>query len=636
MAKNKGTFLIDEDISESLRKKIINKVKESLKKVEDTDNSELKTALQKRQDFFEGRHSLWTNVVGQTQKSQEGHIQASYNYVLKFCQKLHQTLTNNPPKIKVKSGDESDDIETLRAEGIEESVYKVLRENKFFPVIFKRTGMNQVRDGDFEIECTVQESEEKGRYIEINWTEDLTKLLIGWDDSAGTSFSWIAYRDKWSTSKIMRDFGYEAEPISEKETQSQSTGSHNNNEYGIFASASSSVQNVPTGQNSLPKARITDWWGYEVIKGKVKVVNIIFINDEAVQFLATDYKKIPKWIGHSFPVPGKPYSMSFIDPLVDPQLELNDRSSEEGDLVRIGAHMKFLVVNMPDFDADSVRPGSGQLIYLEGENVDFKPLQMTISTFPSDSYLNRVQDHLFNLGLPKITLAAGTAPYTGRVGAIQYQPFADIVTELRIQWEVVLTDLIKMIQQYFIDYFPELHPLLREHLVDEETGEGYDGELVIREVEFDWDNVLPLSRSDKVVDAATLRDRGAISLHTMLGEAGFRNPSEEIKKLKKEIKDPDMMTIREKFTQYAPGVVQAQLEAQKKQIEAQEQNAETMGMMEQAGQPTPKSPTPPLLTTEQNQRRGIPSGGGTPNGQTASPRGQVINTGQNINAKGGI
>ena len=118
-----------------------------------------------------------------------------------------------------------------------------------------------------------------------------------------------------------------------------------------------------------------------------------------------------------------------------------------------------------------------------------------------------------------------------------------------------------------------------------EASQSYsDGELVVRDIEFDWENVLPLSRSDKVIDASTLRDRSAISLHTYLEEAGFRDPGKEIKKIKKEVKDKELMAALPKFQQFAPGTVRAQLDAQKLQMQAQEDQAEMIGM----SQPQPK------------------------------------------------
>lgn len=647
MAKSRGSFVIDDSIPKTEIDKIADRVKESMTQMKG-ELAEREPVLMKRQDFFEGRHHRWTNVQGEMIKQVEGHILAVINYIYRFCQKLHQALTNSRPRIKIKPLDESDEIETLRAEMVEDLVYKVLNDNKFFDVVFKRCGMNQVRDADFMLSCKVIEDDVEGKHIEITPTEDLLKIMVLWDDASGSSFSGIIFKDKWTISKIKREFGYDAEPMAEKEIQSNSKGTHLTDQYGVFAtSTGETIPKVPTGQNKLPKAEILDYWGYEVFKKKgddqekVHVVNMVFINNDMKQFITTDYKKIPQFIGHSFVSPGKPWSMGFIDPLVDPQIELNDRTGEEGDLVRVGSHMKFLAVNMEDFDPDSVKPGSGQVIFIEGEDADFRPLISQFSNIPSETYLNRMIDHLHTLGLPKIALSSGTAPYTGRVAAIQYQPIVDVITDLRIQWETVLTELIKTIQQYFIDFFPESHTFMREHIAGEGLEDvGEDGELVVRDIEYDWENVLPLSRSDKVVDASTLRDRHAISLHTYLEEAGFRNPSAEIKKLKLESADPELMAIMEKFSQFSKGATQAAIESRKQQVNAEEEIAAQTGQMAEtingAQQPTPKSNAPVLNTSQNSGRRGVPSGTGTPTGQTASAKGAVAQTTQNINAKSGV
>ena len=639
MAKkiNNGKFLIDDSVPQSVRDDISEKALDAIEKMKE-EVSEREPVISKRQDFYEGRHQKWTNVIGQVVKQQAGHIQQVINYTWKFCKKVEQTLTNKAPKIKLVPKDEANDIEVVRTESVEQAVYDTLRDNKFFPQTFKKLASNQVRDADFMLDCKVMQDSDGKKRVVISPNEDVLKVMIGWDDAAGTSFSFAVFSDLVSTQKIKREYGYDAEPVSEVgAVKGDTKGSHLNDQYGILGGSTDGKNTaVPSGKSKTPKARIDDYWGYEIIKDEVKVVNLVYINKELVQFYVTDYEAIPKFVGHSFVVAGKPWSKGFIDDLIDPQIELNDRSGEEGDLVRIGSHMKFLAINMPDFDPTSVMPGSGQVIFIEGEGADFKPLQMTISPFPSADYINRTKDHMFDLGIPKIALASGTAPYTGKVGAIQYQPFIDTIDDLRSQWEIVLRDLITTIQKYFINYFPETHQFMRESILDSETGEMSDGELVVRDIEFDWDNVLPLSRSDKVVDAATLRDRGLISVSTTLEEAGFRDPMKEIKKLKKEAKDADLMALMPKFQQFTPGVVQAQLEAQKKTIDAQEQNAETMGAMNEAVSATQAATKAPILNSSQNDgRRGVLSATGTPTGQTATAKGAVAQTGQNSNAQQG-
>ena len=637
-----SNFILEDTVSKTLRDKISDKVKERIKQ-SSSEISERKTVIEKRQDFYEGRHHKWTNVIGQGIKQQEGHIQVVINYIAKFCQKLIWILTNFPAKIKIVPEDEANDIETSRAEALEEAVRKTFRDNKFQSIILEKLAVNQVRDGDFVFECKVVKEADGKKKIVIAPNEDLLKISVGWDDASGTTFSFVSFSDQWSVDKIKREFDYEAEPISEKENQAESKGSHLNDQFGILSSPSGTDSKVPSGKSAVPKANIEDYWGYEVLKTKddsvekTRVVNLVYVNKELVQFVVTKYRRIPKFIGHSFMVAGKPWSKGFIDDLVDPQVELNDRSGEEGDLVRVGSHMKFLVVNMPDFDPSSIKPGSGQVIFLEGEDVDFRPLQMSISPFPSESYIDRTTEHLFNLGLPKIALAAGTAPYTGRVAAIQYQPVADIAQNLRMKWEVVLTDLITTIQEYFIDYFPETHNFMRESIYNPDTQTYEDGEMVIRDIEFDWENILPLSRSDKVVDASTMRDRNAISLATYLEITGFKDPQKEIKKLKKEMNDEELVATMTKFQELSSGAVRAQIDAAQKVRAAEEANAETMGTMTDIANQAATPTKAPILSPEQNEgRRGISTSTGTPTGQTATQKGAVAQMGQNLNAQAGV
>lgn len=629
-----GRFILDNSVDEPTRNEIAEKVKGYIDEVK-PDVDERTPVIQKRQDFYEGRHHKWTNVIGQVVKEQEGHILAVFNYVLKFSQKLQQTLTNLPPKIKIVPKDEANEIETSRTERVEEIIGDILKENKFFSVIFDRASVNQIRDGDFVLDCRVIKQSGVPKIV-ISTNEDLLKLHVGWDDASGSTFSFVAFEDMWTLTKIKRQFGYDAEAYAKdlSKAGTQSAGDHLKNQYGLFASGGGEKNGTPSGANKLPKAKITDYWGWEVIGDQAKVINIIFINDEMKQFVVTDYKEIPKLIGHSLSVAGKPWSQSFIDPLMEPQIELNDRTGEEGDLIRIGSHMKFLAINMSDFDPDAVKPGSGQVIFISGEGADFRPLQMTISPFPSSDYINRIMEHLFTLGIPKIALAAGTAPYTGKVGAIQYQPFSDLVTKYRGKWEDVLEDLITRIQEYIIDYFPELKPIMRESIMDEQ-GNYQDGDVVVRGVEFDWENPLPLSRSDKVVDAATLRDRGLISVSTTLEQAGFRDPQTEIKKLKKESKDEELMTLLPRLQQFAPGAVKAQIDARREMTKAEESNAATMGAMTEAAKAaaTPASPAPILHNNQNEGGRGVLSGAGTPAGQTATPKGAAAQVVQNQSAQ---
>lgn len=594
----------------------------------DSENEERGKIYKKRRDFFEGKHHLYSNVVGLRGKERQGHILAVFNYIGRMSRRLGQALTNSPIRYKVKPEDESDEIESIRAEAEEKWIDKIIRDNHFMDVIFKRNTIIQIRDADFAIKTVVETDERMGKQIKIMWAENMEKLHVIWDDAAGTNFSAVVYKDLWTLEKIAREFnGYKATPV---EYDAEINKSHND-PYDVAGTSMSAEQRTPTGKNKIPKAWVTDTWGwFKVLNDEGgepvwKMCNMVKVNDEVLQFVKTDYEYNPWVIGHSFDNPGKPWSISFMDDLIDPQVELNDRTSEEGDMIRIGANQKFVVTNMPDFDATSVKPGSGQVIFIEGEGADFKPLETNVNPFPTDTYINRAMDHLFNLGLPKIALSAGAAPYTGRVGAIQYQAVSDLVDELRMKWSPVLLEIFKRIQDYTIKFFPEASSFMMAH--DQEQNTDYGP--VMREIELEWDSALPQSQSEAVVDAATLFDRSVLPIKRLLEKAGYRDPNSVLKELKKELNDPELSTIRTQFRQLSPGVVAATNDARRETMATEEAMGGLAGAMTNAQ--TPPASKPILQNNMNNGRRAPPATAGVSGvGQTASPEGAVRQVSQNL------
>src|SRR3990167_7466377 len=182
-----SNFILDDTISKKVQETISDRVKKRLQQ-STSEISERKTIIEKRQDFYEGRHHKWTNVIGQGIKQQEGHIQVVINYIGKFCQKLIWILTNFPAKIKVVAEDEANDIEVSRAEALEEAVRKTFKDNKFQTIILEKLAVNQVRDGDFIFDCRViKDKASGGNKIVITPIEDLLKVSVGWDDASGTT-----------------------------------------------------------------------------------------------------------------------------------------------------------------------------------------------------------------------------------------------------------------------------------------------------------------------------------------------------------------------------------------------------------------------------------------------------------------
>lgn len=606
------------------------------------DVDERKPIYQKRRNMFEGKQNIYTNVVGLQQKETEGHVMPVFNYVKKMAKKLYQALTNYPFRYRVQGEDESNEIEVARSESVERFIDKVLYDNKFFNVGFKRGALTQIRDGDVAIKCVVEDNIGGGRDIKLYLCEQMENMYVMWDDVQGTSFTALAYVDEWTNERIKREYPNVKVNDARGAGPSSTTGSHDNDQYGQFSSSANTLS--PSGKNRVPKTKVADVWAWAAFEKDAngdpiyKVVNEVLIGtgDEAevADFQETDYRRQPWIFIHGEPNPGKPWSSAFIDILFDANIELNDRTGEEADVIRIGANRKFVIKNMPDFDAESLKPGSGQGIYIEGDNADFYPLPDSINIFPAESYKNSVMDHLFNLGLPKIALSAGSSPYSGRVGAIQYQAVTDEVTDLRDSWNNAMQELFTMIQEYGIDFFPELKDVFT---ISEDVGDGTyeDGDMAPRKVDFDWENPLPLSRSDSIVDAATLFDRKALPVRMFIEAAGYKDPSRIIKELKKEWKDPDLVPIRSQFANLADSVLKKQNEATREQMELQEEFAANAAT--ETSTPNGSTP-PPMLHSFQNQgkNRGVSSAPGSPATGASSQQGNMRQTQQNTNAATGV
>lgn len=608
------------------------------------DVDERKPIYTMRRDMFEGRHHKYTNVVGLAQKEMEGHIMPVFNYIKKFSKKLTQAITNTPFRFRIIGEDESNEIEVQRAEAVERAIDKVFYDNDFFEVLFKRGTMTQVRDADAALKCVVEDNMFGGRDIKMYLCEQMENLYVLWDDVQGTSFSAIAYIDEWSKERILREFPNAKVSNDTRMDLTQSTGSHDNNQYGIMGTLPSNRSMAPSGRNKHPSDKVVDFWAWVATeKGEdgypiYKVVNMVLIGTgedaQVVQYMETDYRRIPWVIVKSEHNPGKPWSSSFNDILFDANIELNDRTGEEADVIRIGANRKFVVKNMPDFDAESLKTGSGQAVYIDGEDADFYPLPDSINIFPSESYKNSMLDHLFALGLPKVALSAGSGPYTGRVGAIQYQAVTDEVTDLRIAWNAALKKMFIMIQEYFIDFFPDMEDIMRISY-EVEPGVYEDTPPAIRRVDFDWDNPLPLSRSDVIVDAATLFDRKVLPIRLFLEAAGHKDPTRIIKELKKEWKDEELVPIRSQFQDLADSVLKKQNEAARMAADTQEDIEFSMNSSMNQSQTTP----PPMKHNFQNdgeKKRGVSSAKGVPQSGAVSQQGSMRQMQQNSNASQGV
>jgi hypothetical protein len=149
-----------------------------------------------------------------------------------------------------------------------------------------------------------------------------------------------------------------------------------------------------------------------------------------------------------------------------------------------------------------------------------------------------------------------------------------------------------------------------------------DGEFVVRNVEFDWSDILPISASDKIVNIANKVNMIGISIKTALKELGYRNPDAEVEQLKKELADPELMILRSKMWNLSQGILMAN------------NQAATMAMSNGSEAGPSVNQSAPTLTSEQNSESSQPmaSKGGTT--AYSSAQGAIARARQNQTASG--
>ena len=214
------------------------------------------------------------------------------------------------------------------------------------------------------------------------------------------------------------------------------------------------------------------------------------------------------------------------------------------------------------------------------------------------------------MGLPKVNYGASGSD-SGRSKAIDYQSSIDLIVFKRDSWELGLQDIMEKIQ--ILGHF--IHP-------EVDWFNDIDDNFVIRNVDFDWTDILPVSTADKIVNIANKVNMIGIPLLQAYKEMGYRNPEALLAQMKKELADPDLMILRSKMWQLSSGL----LEAQNSAAVAAQSNAGETGI-------NPNQPSTTLTPSQSDVKQPMASQGGTT--AYSSGAGAIANARQNQTARGG-
>ncbi len=605
---SESTLILQGDEVEQKRfKKLINDRDTDLQ----PDLLERIPVYQKRRDFYTGNQGQYSNVTGilKDTKQKRGHTNQVTNYAGKTVVKMAFGLANNPPTQTIDPLDSIDDIEVIKAQAIENYVDDVFKKEKFWKKTYRRAVFIQGEYGDVAIKTYLED-----KRIKICAHDNVETIKVGWNGNPG-EFDFVIVENYLTPATIREQYGIK---VNEKllsqispNKQKNTAGGHDDNQWATKNGDVAGQTQLPSGKSKLSTVKVTEYDSENVYA--------ILIQDELVQLIFKDdenYPRIKYWtIVGNIPNPPSPWSIADIDYLMDIQIELNENDNRSADHLRVGNVQRYVAYNMDDFDPESIKTSSGQVIFVNDPDGKsrFEPLQTNINNFPDDQYHQRKLNQIYDMGLPKVNYGASGAD-SGRSKAIDYQSSVDLTQFKRDAWELALEDIIEKIQ-IFGNFL---------------LGEGVDwftdseGQFVTRNVNFDWSDALPISQSDKIVNIANKFNMVGLSLKQAYKELGYRNPQTMIDELKKELQDPDLMILRAKAWPLSQGMLEAN------------NIAATMNMTMQGADPAAAGggEPSPTLTSEQNQGSSQPmaaKGGST---SFSTPAGMIDRARQNLQAKG--
>ena len=593
LAKSKLSIEIKGKELEDKQKEILGKIGTG-----ESDRSKRKKEYKRRREFFAGKQEAYTNIVGLTQKSKKGHADQVVNLAGKSVTKIYHSVSNTPPQVKILPLDQTDDLEVLNAQAVEDFQERVFWKNKFWKRGFKRATLSQCVDADFAIKVYLDPEDNE---IKIISAEKMENLSVGWRSDDALDYDWVSHSENMSVASIKNLWRIEVK--ADVEVKGQESSGSQGDEWGVKSGKvgefSSNTEDAPTQS----MARVTEF--------ATDKVYAILINSQIVSYVVHDYGFNPWVIGHSLHIPGKAWSKGLIDDLMSPNVELNEVLNDDRDYIRTASNSKFIARNMSDFNPESIKPGSGQVIFVDGPDSDFSTLGQTVNTYPVDTYIGHITGYIHDLLVPAVGFGSSGAD-SGRSKAIDFQTIVDVSDDLRIAWELVLDGVTERIQKLGQKYF----------------GGDYwmnpNGEFEVRQCEYSWTDIVPISASDKIVDTLNKFSMG-LPFAKVWEELGYKDPQAIIELMKKEAEDPLLTAYRSKMYNLLPGIQESMLAQQ------QAMTPQIPGAV--PGAPEVNQAAPTLTSSENQAAQPMSVAGGTTS--TSTPGGMIAQARQNLLAEQG-
>ena len=438
--------------------------------------------------FFEGDHWSYSK--------DDGTPLRTYNYCRTTVLNYTSLLASEPPEDDLPPRDNTDDLEIARAEEVEKLLSEIKEDNQY-PIVFAEAVQNQSLLGDCFIFGPYIEWVKVGKRkiprVEFKNIKRVENVRPFWSDEDFTKMEGFILHYRVSVKK--------AESIYEEQMKKR----------GIF-SLTSSQPTQHEKATAYPMCTIKIYWDDNYM--------LAMVDEKILDFAKHGWGFIPGLFIKNVSHPTRPWGVSDIEDMLDPQVEYNETvCATRGKINQVAVPHIFY---SGEGEPVEYHAGQAEMIKLGVED-RLWPDPMGTSTAPFESYTADRKDDIHHLSMISEVFygSSMTAKATGRALSVLMQGVNNKVKHKQQYWKVAIKKLNANILRLVEIYIPASKALIQ----------GY----------YKTDIFFPSVLIRDVMEEINKFNMKLQSQYTTMKNLGIPSPKEEQKIMKKEWEDTSLM-----------------------------------------------------------------------------------------------
>lgn len=418
----------------------------------------------------------------------------TYNYMYATVENFESMMTDELPMADIPPIDPNDDAEQARAEAAEKLLNKVIEDNNLGTFIGDLSKSMSLYGDGFVFGPYLDKSS-KDKKILFSAVENPSSVSIGWTDDKWKNKDWAIIRNRVSLDYANEKWG----------------------EY--FKSIKSKIKDDATGvteywNNIVAPTTVMKWKFVKVVHYWTKDYYAVVVNDQLVDYVEHNWGFIPIHHIPNIKRLGRPWGMSDIEQALDAQVDYNEMTCGEADIIKVVAYPKYVGVNV-DEEVKSWRSGITQ-IFLVGPDADIKALPSGGTPYPVKDYMEGSLQRIYDLtGMTEIAYGRGLASnVSGRAVNVAMQVTVNKLRKKKMRVREMLQELYGNTLKLIEIYFPKAKTIIEGNY----------------KVDIYWNDGLIRN----VVDEINKLNAGIQSKYTTMKNLGLASPKDEFKLIENE------------------------------------------------------------------------------------------------------